>query len=220
MRTEPRTSATAPPHGDQDFARDIYRLHGKALLRFARSLVMGDTHLAEDIVQEAVLRAWRHSDRLRGTPGLTRPWLFTVVRRLAIDTHRTRRTRPTECHVSAMESHVVPDSGERTLTALVLKGALATLAPAHREIIVHRFLLDLSVKETAAELDIPAGTVKSRSSKALRSLSRALASDRFAAAPPGPPDDHRSTGRAPMAARAAEAVGVAEEARTAKTARG
>lgn len=164
------------PDGGQAFARVIYQTHGTALLKFAQGLTLGDVHGAEDIVQEAVLRAWRHAERLSSTPGLTRPWLFTVVRRLAIDAHRTRRARPVDLIPSVLEHEVVSDSSEHTLTAQVLTHALAGLDRPHREVLVHRYCLDRSIEDTASELNLPVGTVKSRSSHALRALRRSLAS--------------------------------------------
>ncbi|KUN29792.1 hypothetical protein AQJ23_03330 [Streptomyces antibioticus] len=177
-------SLTESPTDDEAFARVIYQTHGTALLEFARGLTLGDVHGAEDIVQEAVLRAWRHADRLTSTPGLTRPWLFTVVRRLAIDAYRTRRARPVDLVPKALEREVVSDTSELTLTAQVLVRALAELDRPHREVLVHRYCLDHSIEDTAAELNLPAGTVKSRSSHALRALRRALASH-GAASPAG-----------------------------------
>ncbi|MFJ8109569.1 sigma-70 family RNA polymerase sigma factor [Streptomyces sp. NPDC096132] len=162
--------------GGQHFARVIYQQHGTDLLQFAQGLTLGDVHGAEDIVQEAVLRAWRHADRLGSTPGLTRPWLFTVVRRLAIDAHRVRRARPAELIPSALGREVVGDCSDRALTTEVLRKALADLAQPHRDVLVHRYCLDLSIEATAARLNLPTGTVKSRSNQALRALRRALTS--------------------------------------------
>ncbi|MFE5894806.1 sigma-70 family RNA polymerase sigma factor [Streptomyces sp. NPDC056462] len=146
------------------------------LLRFANTLTLGDRHSAEDLVQEAFLRAWRHADRLVSTQGLARPWLFTVVRRLAIDSLRARRARPVEVSPSALDTDVVFDPGENSLTAHVLRQAMAELPPFHREVLVYRYYLDQSVEDTAAALALPIGTVKSRTSHALNALRRALTS--------------------------------------------
>jgi len=162
---------------EHTFTRDVYRRHGAALLRFARTLTIGDPQAAEDIVQEAFVRAWRHSDRLNSHPDLLRPWLFTVVRRLAIDGHRARQARPVEADEDEALILPVQDGMENTLNRHVVTDALRTLEPQQQAVLVHRYLLGLSVEETAAELRIPTGTVKSRSSKALRALRTVLTVD-------------------------------------------
>ncbi|GLY00681.1 MULTISPECIES: sigma-70 family RNA polymerase sigma factor [Actinoplanes] len=162
---------------DHAFTSEIHDRHGLALFRFARTLTLGDSYAAEDIVQETLVRAWRHAKRLDTAPAELRPWLFTVVRRLAIDGHRARRARPAEIEEDDMLTRPVPDGTDHTLDRQIVREALLTLEPQHRDVLVYRYLLDLSVEETAAELHIPTGTVKSRSSKALRALRAVLTID-------------------------------------------
>ncbi|MGH1552870.1 sigma factor [Streptomyces sp. L7] len=91
---------TRPDGGARDRARDEAFI--RAALRQARRLsaesghrtAQGDGHQAQDLVQEAVLRAWQHADILDpGAEGI-RPWLVTVVRNLVIDGYRARQARP------------------------------------------------------------------------------------------------------------------------------
>ena len=91
--------------------------HAPVLLAYAMRLTDGDRARAEDIVQETLVRAWRHLDRLDESVGPVRPWLFTVAQRLAIDAHRARLARPHE--VGPRGARVVPglDELENALTA-------------------------------------------------------------------------------------------------------
>lgn len=166
----------SPPGADERaaFARAVYERHGAALLRFATAQLGGDIHRAEDIVQEAVLRAWRHADALGHDPEGIRPWLLRVIRNLSIDGHRARQARPQEAGEVEPSDVVEPDHAERALTKQLVLRALKDLSPQHREVLVHVQYLDHSVGETAKILGIPPGTVKSRTHLALRALRTAL----------------------------------------------
>ncbi|MGH3287227.1 MAG: sigma factor, partial [Streptosporangiaceae bacterium] len=70
-------AGTAPRSGrvaDEAFVRALYAEHGGALLRYALHLTGGDRQRAEDLVQETIVRAWRHPEALTDRPA--RPWLF------------------------------------------------------------------------------------------------------------------------------------------------
>lgn len=171
--TAPRATAS-PHHRASAFVQEVYAHHGSVLLRYASSLVGNDLHWAEDVVQEAVLRAWRNIDVLNTDAAKLRPWLFTVIRHLAIDGHRSRGSRPWEVEQDASTDHGVPDETERVVTTQVVADALGDLTPQHREILLYVHYLGKSVRETAQALGIPAGTVKSRTYKAARALRAAL----------------------------------------------
>ncbi len=169
----PPAPSPVPAHGTE-FVRDVYTHHGTVLLRYASGLVGHDLHRAEDIVQEAVLRAWRRIDALDTSAERLRPWLFTVIRNLAIDGHRSRGSRPTEVEQDLSAEHTVPDETERVVTTQLVADALGDLTPQHREVLLHVHYLGNSVRETALVLGIPEGTVKSRTYKASRALRAAL----------------------------------------------
>src|SRR5262245_19338781 len=83
---------------DDGFIRWVYGKYADPLLGVAMKLTGGDRHWAEDVVQETLLRAWRHADVLRAT-GESRslmPWLATVARRIVINDWRGRGVRPKE----------------------------------------------------------------------------------------------------------------------------
>ncbi|MEU3516891.1 sigma-70 family RNA polymerase sigma factor [Streptomyces sp. NPDC006654] len=156
------------------FIRSIYDEYGSVLIRFAARLLGGDWIRAEDIFQEAVVRAWRHIALLGPQDEGLRPWLFTVVRNLVIDDHRARLIRPvTAC---SLDSVVIPmaDDVERTLTQQIVNDALRDLTPQQRQVLHHMYFLRQSVAEASKELDIAQGTVKSRTYYAMRALKTAL----------------------------------------------
>jgi RNA polymerase sigma-70 factor (ECF subfamily) len=154
---------------DQAFVGALWTEHGDALLGHVRRRV-GDPGRAEDIVQEVMLRAWRHADRLDTRSRSLRPWLFTVADHLATDQHRARRARPEEVGGAALERGSSPDESERTVAALDVAAALRSLTPEHRAVLLETYYHGRTVAETAAILGIPAGTVKSRAYYALRAL--------------------------------------------------
>src|SRR6266498_5371194 len=108
----------------------IYDHHASALRVYVTGLLGGDRHGAEDVVQETVLRASRHADRLDASAESVRPWLLKVARRLVIDRHRTRGCRPREVGGDSLESLSYADGSERTLGAIVVADALRSLSRA------------------------------------------------------------------------------------------
>jgi RNA polymerase sigma-70 factor (ECF subfamily) len=161
---------------DAEVLREVYLAHAPALLAYARSLTGGDRSRAEDIVQETFIRACRHPEALDPGRGSPRPWLFTVARHVAVDSHRARAARPVEVGDGPLALVAVPDDDiDRALDTWLVAEALASLSEKHREVLLLTFYRQRSVAETAAVLGVPEGTVKSRAYYALRALKVALA---------------------------------------------
>jgi RNA polymerase sigma-70 factor (ECF subfamily) len=160
------------------FIQWVYSQYANPLLGVAMKLTGGDRHWAEDVVQETLLRAWRHADVLMAT-GESRslmPWLATVARRIVINDWRGRGVRPKEVDDASLGMTAVSDDTERSLHRLVLLDALARLTPAHRRVVVERYLHGRSIAEIAQIVGVPPGTVKSRMYYALRVMRAALSS--------------------------------------------
>ena len=166
----PEFDATGSRTADETVIRALYAQHARALLGYALRLSNGDHQRAEDVVQETLLRAWRHPESLEGSPDRIRPWLFTVARNVAFDAHRARRARPTEAGPEGLELLAVDDDVDRALEAWQVMDALAELSTDHRRVLLETFYRGHSVAEAAARLGVPAGTVKSRTYYALRAL--------------------------------------------------
>ena len=154
--------------------RALYEQHAGPLFAYALRLTSGDRGRSEDIVQETLLRAWRHPQALDPSRGPVRSWLFTVARNIAVDAHRARRARPTEVGDDALAVVPAVDEIEQALDRWLIADALATLSPEHRAVLVETYYRGRSVAEASATLGVPAGTVKSRTFYALRALRLAL----------------------------------------------
>ncbi|SDT66396.1 sigma-70 family RNA polymerase sigma factor [Actinoplanes derwentensis] len=159
-----------PIDGDA-WLRSVQAEHGPAVYRYLSGLTLGDRAAAEDLLQETLLRAWRHHPMLSRDPAGVRAWLFRVARNLVIDVGRARRIRPPE--MSPPDLAQVPAAGdamERVLTADVVREALRRLSPAHRAVLVELYFTESQAVDVAARLGVPEGTVKSRAHYALRAL--------------------------------------------------
>ena len=152
--------------------------HLEAAYNLARWLTRHD-HDAEDMVQEAYLRAYRSFDRFRGADG--RAWLLAVVRNTCYTWLKQNRVH--ELATPFDEALHSPEGGpsepERRLlqqaSAALLREALGELPAEFREVLVLRELEGLSYKEIAAVADIPLGTVMSRLTRARARLQQCLA---------------------------------------------
>ncbi|MFJ6464637.1 sigma-70 family RNA polymerase sigma factor [Streptomyces sp. NPDC091387] len=166
-------SATSP---DEQALRDLFLHNGPALYTYVLRMLGGDTHRAEDVIQETLMRCWNKRN-LVDTEGMAvRPWMFRVARNLVIDQHRTRMARPLEISGDTWlrELGAKADDSEQILSSILVHDALRTLTPAHREALRETFFADRSTQEAATALGVPQGTVKSRVYYALRSLRKAL----------------------------------------------
>jgi RNA polymerase sigma-70 factor (ECF subfamily) len=149
----------------------LYDAHAAPVWRYVVSLT-GDRVGADDIVQETLLRAWRHP-RILAEPAAARAWLMTVARNLVIDDARSARRRH-EAPVADLPEAVGADDTDALFDALLIEDALAGLSDEHRTVIVTAYYGGRSTAQTAHELGIPEGTVKSRLHYGLRALRLAL----------------------------------------------
>lgn len=141
------------------------------LRRFALWLAR-DRQLAEDVVQEALLRAWKSFDSL-DDESRARPWLITIVRR-EFARHFERRRLPTvdvdELVAAESEALATEDAAELA----ELRAAIFRLDADYREPLVMQVLLGLDTREIARELGLSQGAVLTRLCRARQRLRRML----------------------------------------------
>ncbi|WP_329167064.1 sigma-70 family RNA polymerase sigma factor (plasmid) [Streptomyces sp. NBC_01717] len=155
----------------------VYKDHSHYLRCLVRSRAGGDWELAEDVVQETMLRAWRYAEKFDGGPEFTQAWLTTVAKNLLIDSHRRRQTRPQEVAYQPYLEHGTPlthDKYADILASMTVEEILPRLSPEHRDVVRLIYLSERSVEEAANQLGIPSGTVKSRLFYALRLMRQIL----------------------------------------------
>jgi RNA polymerase sigma-70 factor (ECF subfamily) len=140
--------------------------------------LLRDEHDAQDVVQEAYLRAWRYFGSFRG--GDERAWLLTIVRNCCYTSrHRGQDARlveyDDEAHSIEAGSRYAADAAAASESEQgLLSAALAGLAPEFREVVVLREIEGCSYQEIARVTGVPIGTVMSRLARARERLRRAL----------------------------------------------
>lgn len=154
--------------GDHDAYAVLVRRHAPVAMRTAALLGAGAS--SEDVVQEALVKAYRSLDRFRDDRPF-RPWLLRIVANEAHNAHRsavrrsTREQRAWQPELLDPTAEVVDREAKDQLLA-----AIGRLPDKLRRVVTCRYLLELDEAETAVVLDVPRGTVKSRLSRGLDRL--------------------------------------------------
>jgi RNA polymerase sigma-70 factor (ECF subfamily) len=151
--------------------------HLDAAYRLARWLARSSVD-AEDIVQDAVLRAYRGFDALRGSE--VRAWLLTIVRNCHATSYRQQKSRPTVPLPEEGDTevaHAMVSTEPDPESASILKDdernfeqLMSRLSEEHREVLALRELEEMSYREIAVVTSLPIGTVMSRLARARSAL--------------------------------------------------
>lgn len=164
--------------GDVDAFTHLVEDHQAVALRVAY-LVVRDHAEAEDVTQEAFVKAYRALDGFRRDAPF-RPWLLRIVRNEALNRLR-RRGRRERLRLLVANEAVSGGAAPSPEAVFIeeerrqrLLDAVEELPTRYRDVVTCRYLVGLSEAETAAALDVPTGTVKSRTSRALDRLASTL----------------------------------------------
>ncbi len=165
--------------GDEAAWEQLLRAHQEPIFRYAY-LILGDPDDADDIAQEAFIRAFRSLDTFDLRRPL-RPWLFRIVSNQA-----SNRKRSLGRYWGAVKRFAMQETGLNkadfpgaalNVEQSLLWSAIQELYPSDRKVIYLRFFMQLSVEETAQALGVAQGTVKSRSHRALQRLKKRIETD-------------------------------------------
>jgi RNA polymerase sigma-70 factor (ECF subfamily) len=161
-------------HGDRD-AFDVLMLDVIDRLYAIARLVAQDTDVAEDAVQEALVRCWRDLPALRDATKFE-SWLRRLLLNSIAEEFRSRRRFEAKVRVLELEP-ATTDGTDDLADRDELQRAFRSLSIDHRTIVVLHHYLGLSLEEAAASLGIPAGTAKSRLHYAIEALRATLDAD-------------------------------------------
>lgn len=154
-----------------DELRELYRRYAPELFGFATS-ALGDRELAEEVVQDVFAQLWRHAQDYDQRRASVRTWLYAIARNRIIDAHRRAAARPKRAdNEDSLDTAAEMDAAlDHAVLRWQVTTALARLSPAHREVIRLAHYGGLTMREIAERTGVPLGTVKSRTSYALRHL--------------------------------------------------
>ena len=168
--------------GDRAAFEQLMRRHNRTLFRTARAILRDDAE-AEEAVQDAYLRAYRALPAFRGEAKLS-TWLVRIAANEALTRRRKQARRGALAPVVGLEHAAQArtregprDQAERRELGRLIEARIDGLPDLFRGVFVLRAVEELSVEETAAALDIPPATVRSRFFRARAQLRAALSRD-------------------------------------------
>jgi RNA polymerase sigma-70 factor (ECF subfamily) len=151
--------------GDEAAVKAVYERYGGPVFALSMS-ILGEHGLAADATQQTFIKAWRAASTYDPERSFG-PWIYAIARRTAIDIYRKEsRTIPTD----NVDVVISPPGLETAWEAFEVRSALDRLPDEERQVVKLSHFNGLTHVEIAAQLDIPVGTVKSRSHRAHQRL--------------------------------------------------
>jgi len=166
--------------GDERAGLEFVRRYQGRVFGLAMSM-LGDPGLAEEVAQEAFLRAWRHAPIYDARRGAVSTWVLTIARNLTIDALRMRRAIPTDPEdligLGLVSNEVSPDAAAvNSEGARGVRLALAGLRAEQRRALVLAYFYGMTAAEIGEAESIPLGTAKTRIRAGLTKLRETMTS--------------------------------------------
>lgn len=153
---------------DKSAFQALFERHADRVFRFAMSIVR-NAHLAEEVMQETMIAVWRSARRFEGRSKAS-TWILGIARNLA---HNLLRKEKRGDRMPEIKT-TVPDPADGAEREVRVQRAMEALTDAQREVLHLVYYEELGVREAAAVLGIPEGTVKSRMFHARKTLAKEL----------------------------------------------
>lgn len=159
--------------GDETALAEIYDRYSGVVYSVALR-VLGDTGLAEDVLQDIFLQLWRHPQSFDSSRGSLAPWLAVIARHRAIDHLRKRRPQLNIEDIVIGVNPKLQSSAELNQTIANVRGVLQKLPAEQRRAVEMAFFEEMTHVEIAKITGEPLGTIKTRIRTAVLALREAL----------------------------------------------
>jgi RNA polymerase sigma-70 factor (ECF subfamily) len=170
--------------GDEELIRRVAKGDDLALSelydRYSRPVyatgirLFGDAHLAEELVQDAFTNVWRRALSFDSSRASFATWLYRITRNRAVDLNRRRQARPLSAGEEPLRNVSGGPEPEGGVDGWDVARALSRIPEEHREVLTLAYFEGLSQREISRRTGIPLGTIKSRTTAALKRLHRSL----------------------------------------------
>ena len=157
--------------GDKEAIKLVFKHYGTVLLNVIVKVV-GSREMAEDVLQQVLLKVWRNSEHYNPEKGSLFTWLVAISRNAALDKLKTKDFKLSQTSKKAVQVVTIenrPDTSN-SLEKLVARQMLEQLPDNHRQLIKMSFFEGFTHQEISDRLDMPLGTVKTRIRMALKHL--------------------------------------------------
>jgi RNA polymerase sigma-70 factor, ECF subfamily len=159
--------------GDEHALSELYDRYSRPVYATGIRLLR-DPYLAEELVQDAFTKVWQRAASFDPERASFATWLYRVTRNRAVDLDRRRRVRPQSAGESSLR--VVPGGPEpeASIDGWDVARALSRIPEEHREVLTLAYFEGLSQREISQRTGVPLGTIKSRTTAALKRLHQSL----------------------------------------------
>jgi RNA polymerase sigma-70 factor (ECF subfamily) len=159
--------------GDDRALSELYKRYSRPVYATGIRL-LGDAHLAEELVQDAFTTVWRRARSFDSSRASFATWLYRITRNRAVDLNRRRQTRPLSGGEEPLRNVSGGPEPEASVDGWDVARALSRIPEEHREVLTLAYFEGLSQREISQRTGIPLGTIKSRTMAALKRLHRSL----------------------------------------------
>jgi RNA polymerase sigma-70 factor (ECF subfamily) len=159
--------------GSEQALSELYERYWRAVYATGVRL-LGDASLAEELVQEAFTNVWRGAASFDAQRASFATWLYRLTRNRAIDLNRRRRARPFSVGDEALGNLAAGPEPEASVNLWDVARGLSRISEEHREVLRLAYFEGLSQREVSVRTGVPLGTVKSRTTAALKKLRQAI----------------------------------------------